>query len=156
MIYSVSVNFAWSLTMWFSRCWTEGYCFEMRKECVWTNVSKFLWWYFMINGEHQWKCLFKYGKRRHWCWKADVIIIYLKWSKIVTCNIQKCWFDIISKAVLAKGVWTPMRAGWFFMLFCHLLNLFQNQCFQKFLTGIPSKCQTVWIQFRMDILSALI
>ena len=32
----------------------------------------------------------------------------------------------------------------------------QNQLFQKFLSGTPSECQTVWIQIRPNILSGLI
>ena len=32
----------------------------------------------------------------------------------------------------------------------------QNQLFQKFLSGIPSKCQIDWIKIRPDILSGLI
>ena len=42
------------------------------------------------------------------------------------------------------------------MLFCCLLIFWQNQLFRKFLTGMPSDCQTVWIQIRPDILSGLI
>ena len=38
--------------------------------------------------------------------------------------------------------------GKFFMLFCRLLNFFQKQLFLKILSGIPSECQTVWIQIR--------
>ena len=33
---------------------------------------------------------------------------------------------------------------------------FQNQPFQKILSGSLSECQTVWIQIRPDILSGLI
>ena len=33
---------------------------------------------------------------------------------------------------------------------------FQNQLFRKRFSGIPSECQTVWIQIRPDILSGLI
>ena len=33
---------------------------------------------------------------------------------------------------------------------------FQNQLFQKLISGIPSECQTVWIQIRPDKLSGLI
>ena len=32
----------------------------------------------------------------------------------------------------------------------------QNMHFQKIISGIPSECQTVWIQIRPDILSGLI
>ena len=35
-------------------------------------------------------------------------------------------------------------------------DFFQNQCFKKNLTGIPSECQTAWIQIRSDILLGLI
>ena len=35
-------------------------------------------------------------------------------------------------------------------------DFFQNQLFRKILSGIPSECQTVWIQIRPDILSGLI
>ena len=33
---------------------------------------------------------------------------------------------------------------------------FQNQLFQKKISGIPSECQTVWTKIRPDILSGLI
>ena len=34
----------------------------------------------------------------------------------------------------------------FFMLFCRLLIFFQYQLFRKILSGIPSECQTDWIE----------
>ena len=34
--------------------------------------------------------------------------------------------------------------------------VFLNQLFRKILSGIPSECQTDWIQIRPDILSGLI
>ena len=37
-----------------------------------------------------------------------------------------------------------------------LIFFFQNQLFQKILSGIPSESQTDWIQIRPDILSGLI
>ena len=42
---------------------------------------------------------------------------------------------------------------WLTMLFfvCCLLLFFQNQLFQKTLSGIPSECQTVWILIRSDV-----
>ena len=41
--------------------------------------------------------------------------------------------------------------------FCRLLIFFfQNQLFRKLLSGIPSECQTDWIQIRSDVLSDLI
>ena len=42
------------------------------------------------------------------------------------------------------------------MLYCRLLFFFFNQFFQKLLPGIPSRCQTIWILIRPDILSGLI
>ena len=46
----------------------------------------------------------------------------------------------------------------FFMFFfsCRLLIYFQIQLFRKILSGIPSECQTDWIQIRPHILSGLI
>ena len=43
-----------------------------------------------------------------------------------------------------------------FFIFLSSADFFQNQLFQKLLSGKPSKCQTVWIQIRPDILSGLI
>ena len=40
--------------------------------------------------------------------------------------------------------------GIFSMLFCRLLFFFKNQLFPKILSGIPSECQTDWIQIRPD------
>ena len=37
-----------------------------------------------------------------------------------------------------------------------IVFFFQNHLFRKNLSGIPSECQTVWIQIRPDILSGLI
>ena len=49
------------------------------------------------------------------------------------------------------------KTGKFFMLsFCHLLIFFQNQLLLKFISGIPSECQTDLIQIRPDLLSGLI
>ena len=44
----------------------------------------------------------------------------------------------------------------YFSRFCRLLIFFQNQLFRKIMLGIPSECQTVWIQTRSDVLSELI
>ena len=41
------------------------------------------------------------------------------------------------------------------MFFCRL-PIFSKSIFQKILSGMPSVCQTVWIQIRPDILSGLI
>ena len=42
------------------------------------------------------------------------------------------------------------------MLFCCLLIFFQNQLFRKILSGIPSECQTDWIQIRPNKMLGLI
>ena len=34
-------------------------------------------------------------------------------------------------------------------------DFFQKQRIRKFLSGIPSECQTVWVQIRPDVLSGL-
>ena len=46
--------------------------------------------------------------------------------------------------------------GNFTFLFYRLLIFFKINFFKKFLSGIPSDCQTVWNQIRPDIMSGLI
>ena len=46
--------------------------------------------------------------------------------------------------------------GIFFFAFLSSADFFQNKIFPKILSGIPSECQTDWIQIRPDILSGLI
>ena len=46
--------------------------------------------------------------------------------------------------------------NFFLHAFLSSADFFQNQLFQKTLSGIPSECQAVWIQIRPDILSGLI
>ena len=43
-----------------------------------------------------------------------------------------------------------------FQAFLSSADFFQNQLFQKILSGIPSECQMVWILIRPDVLSGLI
>ena len=56
--------------------------------------------------------------------------------------------------------WQPylwLLAYWvIFHAFLLSADLFQNQFFRKILSGIPSECQTVWIQIRPDIVSGLL
>ena len=42
------------------------------------------------------------------------------------------------------------------MIFLLSADFIQNQLFKKILPGIPSDCQTDWIQIRPDVLSGLI
>ena len=46
--------------------------------------------------------------------------------------------------------------GNFSCFFLSSANSFQNELFRKIHSGIPSECQTVWIQIRPDVLSGLI
>ena len=62
----------------------------------------------------------------------------------------------ISVNIASTSRFNSMHTGKFFMLFCHLLIVFQNQLFRKILSGIPPDCQTCRIQIRPDILSGLI
>ena len=43
-----------------------------------------------------------------------------------------------------------------FHAFLSSADFFQNQFFRKILSGMPSVCQTVWIQVKPDSLSGLI
>ena len=43
-----------------------------------------------------------------------------------------------------------------FACFFVVCQYFQNHIFRKILSGIPSECQTGWIQIRPDIMSGLI
>ena len=42
------------------------------------------------------------------------------------------------------------------MLFLSSADLFQNHFFRKIISGMPSQCQTVWIQIKPDVLLGLI
>ena len=53
-------------------------------------------------------------------------------------NLVLCFFCMLSN---------------FLSFWCRLLTYFQNQLFQKILSGALSECQTVLIQIRTDILS---
>ena len=57
----------------------------------------------------------------------------------------------------SKSIGRGIRASWHFFLvfqvfFCRLLIFFLNHIYRKILLGIPSECQTVWIQIRPDAL----
>ena len=49
-----------------------------------------------------------------------------------------------------------LHAGKFVCFFLSSAFFPQNQLLWKILSGIPSECQTVWIQIRLDVLSGLI
>ena len=63
--------------------------------------------------------------------------------------------NILLPCKIAISCLNSMHAGLFFMLFCRML-IFSKSIFKKTLSGIPSACQTVWIQIRTDIMLVLI
>ena len=55
--------------------------------------------------------------------------------------------------MLVKHLAKINSATWeFFHEFLKSADFFQNQLYRKIISGIPSDCQTVWIQIRPDIL----
>ena len=57
----------------------------------------------------------------------------------------------------SSGKFVKFFASWeIFHAFLSTADFFQNQLFQKILSGIPSECQTDWIQIRPDVLSGLV
>ena len=44
-----------------------------------------------------------------------------------------------------------LHAGKFFMIFCRLPFFFQNELFQKHISGVSSECKIVWIQIWPDV-----
>ena len=74
--------------------------------------------------------------------KDPTINNYLSWA-------QKGKSSAFS-SLLAGRLWK------IFHTFLSSADLFQNQLFRKILSGIPSECQTDWIQIRPDVLSGLI
>ena len=59
-------------------------------------------------------------------------------------------YQLTALADLLFAYWVILHA------FLSSADFFQNQLFRKVLSGVPSECQTVRIQIRPDILSALI
>ena len=55
-----------------------------------------------------------------------------------------------------KLSFNSLHAGLLFMMLLSFADFFQNQLFQKLLSGKLSDCQSVWIQIRTDFLSVLI
>ena len=58
--------------------------------------------------------------------------------------------------IWVKPSFRSLPTGKFCMLFCHLLFFFKINFSGKILFGIPSECQTIWIQVKPDNLSGLI
>ena len=74
-----------------------------------------------------------------------IILAITKFSYKYTCSFKSSLFTL-SLCLL----------GNFACFFLTSADFFQNQLFQKIISGIPSECQTVWIQIRPDILLILI
>ena len=57
----------------------------------------------------------------------------------------------------AKQMILVVNSNWvIFHAFLSSADFFQNQFFQKILSGIPSECQMIWIQIGLDFMSSLI
>ena len=72
------------------------------------------------------------------------------------CFFVVCWFFLKINFSRSTMVFTLCLLGNFARLFLSSADFFENQLFRNILSGIPSECQTVWIQIRPDILSGLI
>ena len=71
-------------------------------------------------------------------------------------HFECTWVKLVCLIFPFIMVLTLCILGNFACLFLSSANFFQNQPFRKILSGLPSGCQTVWIQIRPDILSGLI
>ena len=82
-------------------------------------------------------------------------MIHIKFQALFPPKIKK---EITKFVVCCNCDWhfNSLPTRLFFMLFCRLLILFQNQLFRTILSRISSECLTVWIRIRPDILSGLI
>ena len=63
-------------------------------------------------------------------------------SDLIVCPLLLCMYGL-----------TLSMPSSFSCFCCRLLTFFKINFFEKTLAGIPSECQTVWIQIRTDILS---
>ena len=103
---------------------------------------------------------------RHWsdCMdrQAGLLLCCLHASKSGFLALRPiCYHMITVKLQWFKHQWNIyyvwLIACWLIVhVFFVVCRFFQNQFFQKILSGMPSVCQTVWIQIRPDILSGLI
>ena len=68
------------------------------------------------------------------------------------CNCGSKYQQYFSQLFMT-AYWEILHA---FLSSADFLFIYQNYLFPKILSGIPSECQTAWIQIRQDILSGLI
>ena len=71
------------------------------------------------------------------------------WFLLIFCDFKLFIIDFTLNSL-------PAQCWVIFHSFLLSADFFQNQLFWKNLSGIPSECQTVWIQIRPDILSVLV
>ena len=90
---------------------------------------------------------------------------HILWHLIWVCAVCKCpTKKTLDFYIQAIHFWIGNRILYSvsslvccdFSLFCHLLIFFKINFFEKKISGIPSDCQTVWIQIRPDRMSGLI
>ena len=81
----------------------------------------------------------------------------LQWHTIdcAMLNYYLCLLPTLVSIYSREFWWTLCPQGNFSCFFV-VCWFFQNQFFRKILSGIPSECQTDWIQIRPNILSGLI
>ena len=91
--------------------------------------------------------------KNHSCMKyiETCLMLYFIWSawyhRLCPQNlIHSTFINIFQSVVWLLACWVILHA------FSSSADFFQNQLFQKILQGIPSDCQTVWIQIRIGIL----
>ena len=94
------------------------------------------------------------------CYSGNFILVL---STIITNSSKiKCKSFIIYTCIKSQfrlyllHLTLCMLGNFACFFFCHLWIFFLNKLFQKCLSGIPSECQTLWIQIRPDVLSGLI
>ena len=90
----------------------------------------------------------KKSNKQQTSWQRAIINYNLLF--VLTCKV---FFIYIQEVHFINN---PLPTEIFCMLFLSSADFFQNQLFQKILSGISSACQTVWIQVRPDILLGLI
>ena len=82
------------------------------------------------------------------CFSINLDPLYWLLSKL--CNASgRTWFGV---QCIVISCFYSLPTAYFFMLFSSA-DFFQNQSFNKILSGIPSECQTVRILIRSDVLS---
>ena len=86
--------------------------------------------------------------------KSDAARPYLKSLCLLCC------YSAVSEWVGTRryrySYYNTSPPGKLFKNFCRLLIFFKIKFFEKILSALPSECQTILIQIRLDVLSSLI